>query len=153
MLPYLTALHVSIVVLWIGGVAFVTMIIFPMLLKMEESLEKVMMFQRVENAFARHARIYAWLTGLTGGVLLWLTGQHAALFTRDTAGVTVMIAVWIAYVLVLSFEKRLFGIIFSGRKELEPSRVFFRLSAFHWIVLGLSMAAVFLGVLAGHGGL
>lgn len=153
MLPILIAVHVSVVVLWIGGVAFVTMIIFPMLLKMEDSLEKVMMFQRVENTFAKQARVYAWLTGITGGVMLSMTGQHTALFSRATAGVSVMIVVWAVYILVLTFEKRLFGVIFRDQQALDASGIFFRLSVFHWVVLGLSMAAVFLGVLAGHGGL
>jgi uncharacterized membrane protein len=38
LISFLTALHVVVVVLWIGGVAFVTIIVFPMLLKMEDSL-------------------------------------------------------------------------------------------------------------------
>lgn len=57
--PLLIAIHVVTVVLWIGGVAFVTIIIFPMLLRMEDSFEKVMLFQRVENKFAKQARIYS----------------------------------------------------------------------------------------------
>lgn len=33
MIPLLIAIHVITIVLWIGGVSFVTIIIFPMLLK------------------------------------------------------------------------------------------------------------------------
>jgi uncharacterized membrane protein len=151
LVPLLTALHVITIILWIGGVAFVTMIIFPMLLKMEDGLEKVMMFQRIENTFARHARYYAWTTALTGSILLYLTGQHTQLFTRSTAGVSVMIVVWTVYILVLTLEKRIFGIIFRD-KNLDPSKIFLRLSIFHWVVLSLSLFAVFAGVWTGHGG-
>lgn len=153
MIPVLTAVHATLLVLWIGGVAFVTMIIFPMLLKMEDSFEKVLTFQRIENTFAKHARIYAWSTGITGFLLLYLRGEDAALFTRTTIGSSVMVVVWTVYVLVLTFEKRLFGIIFRDQKDIDAGKIFFRLSVFHWVVLGLSLAAIFVGVLAGHGGL
>jgi len=151
LMPLLAALHVITIVLWIGGVAFVTMIIFPLLLKMEDGLEKVMMFQRVENTFARHARYYAWTTAITGSILLYVTGQHTQLFTRSTVGVSIMIVVWTVYILVLTFEKKIFGIVFKD-KNLDASRIFLRLSVFHWIVLGLSLTAVFAGVWTGHGG-
>ncbi len=152
LVPLLTAIHVTTIVLWIGGVAFVTIIIFPMLLKMEDSFEKVMMFQRVENKFAKQARFYAWTAGITGGILLYMTGQYNALFTMNTIGVTVMLIVWLVYILVLTFEKRVFKVLFSQPEKLDAAKIFVRLNAFHWVVLGLSLAAVFIGVWAGHGG-
>jgi len=153
MVPFLTALHVTTIVLWIGGVAFVTIIIFPMLLGMEDSFEKVLMFQRVENKFARHARYYAGIAGITGGILLSITGQYKELFTRNTVGVSFMLLVWLFYALVLIFEKTVFGVLFSDPKKLDASKIFFRLNVFHWAILGLSLAAVFIGVWSGHGGI
>ena len=150
--PLLTALHVTIVVIWIGGVAFVTIIIFPLLLKMEDSFEKVLLFQRVEDRFAKQARAYAWTVGITGGLLLYLTGQHRALFTLNGLGVTVMLMVWLVYTLVLTFEKKIFALLFSQPEKLDAAKIFVRLNTFHWVVLGLSLAAVFIGVWAGHGG-
>ena len=150
--PFLIALHVTIVVLWIGGVAFVTIIIFPLLLRMDDSFEKVLLFQRVENRFANQARAYAWAAGITGAILLYLTGQHRALFTLDGLGVTVMLIVWIVYTLVLTFEKKIFGVLFSQPERLDAAKIFVRLNTFHWVVLGLSLAAVFIGVWTGHGG-
>ena len=153
MVPFLTALHVTTIVLWIGGVAFVTIIIFPMLLGMEDSFEKVLMFQRVENKFARHARYYAGIAGITGGILLSITGQYKELFTRNTVGVSFMLLVWLFYALVLIFEKTVFGVLFSDPKKLDASKIFFRLNVFHWAILGLSLAAVFIGVWSGDGGI
>ncbi len=152
MVPFLIALHVTTIVLWIGGVAFVTIIIFPMLLGMEDSFEKVLMFQRVENKFARHARYYAGIAGITGGILLSMTGQYKALFTRNTVGVSFMLIVWLFYTLVLLFEKKVFKVLFSNPEKLDASKIFVRLNVFHWVILGLSLGAVFIGVWAGHGG-
>lgn len=151
-IPLLTAIHVVTVVLWIGGVSFVTMIIFPMLLRMNESLEKVLMFQRVESVFARHARYYAWVAGIIGFLLLWLKDMHNILFTKHTAGVSVMLVVWIFYTLVLTFEKKIFAILFSDPKKYDAEKIFARLARGHWIIMGVSLAAVFFGVLFGHGG-
>ena len=55
-LPLLIAVHVIGVVLWIGGVAFVTMVVFPMIMRLENSLEKVLFFQGVEHRFAKIAK-------------------------------------------------------------------------------------------------
>ncbi|GAB4416582.1 MAG: hypothetical protein OHK0032_12640 [Thermodesulfovibrionales bacterium] len=153
LIPLLTAIHVTIVVLWIGGVAFVTIVIFPMLLKMEDSLEKVLMFQRVESVFARHARYYAVLAGVTGFLLLYLKGMHTLLFTRYTIGISIMLIVWTFYSLVLIFEKRVFKIVFSDARKFDAEKIFASLTRFHWIILGASLAAVFFGVFAGHGGM
>jgi uncharacterized membrane protein len=50
---YVTALiiHVISIVIWIGGVAFVTIITFPMIQRADNSLEQVLMFQGVEHRF------------------------------------------------------------------------------------------------------
>ena len=150
--PLLITIHVTTIVLWIGGVAFVTIIIFPLLLGMEDSLEKVLLFQRMENKFAKQARFYAWTTGITGGLLLYLTGGYRELFTMNTLGSTVMLIVWLFYILVLTFEKKIFAVLFNQPEKLDAGKIFLRLNIFHWIILGLSLSAVFIGVWTGHGG-
>lgn len=152
MIPLITALHVVTIVLWIGGVAFVTINIFPLLLTMEDSLEKIMLFQRVENKFARQARFYAWTAGISGAILLYLTGEYKMLFSISGIGVTVMLIVWFIYTFILTFEKRIFKVLFSQPERLDTQKIFKRLNIFHWFVLGLSLVAVFIGVLSGHGG-
>lgn len=152
LIPILTAIHVTIVVLWIGGVSFVTIIVFPMLLKMDESLEKILMFQRIESVFAKQARIYAWIVGPTGFLLLYLKGMHKLLFTGNAIGPSIMLVIWIFYTLVLTFEKKVFAILFKDPKKFDAQKVFARLSRGHWIIMGVSLAAVFFGVIGGHGG-
>jgi uncharacterized protein YqhQ len=56
-------------------------------------------------------------------------------------------------VLVLLFEGRLFKILFKGEAQQNMSKVFMKLSVFHWVILILSLSAIFLGVFAGHGGI
>ncbi len=150
--PILIAIHVLGVVIWIGGVAFVTMIVFPMLLRMEGSLEKTILFQGIEHRFAKIAKISVAVVGITGTWMLRATGEWKTLFSAAGIGPTLMLIVWTFYVLVLLFEARLFKVLFSAKAQQETSTIFFRLSVFHWVVLGLSLLAVSVGVWAGHGG-
>jgi uncharacterized membrane protein len=148
----LTAIHVLGVVIWIGGVAFITMIVFPMLTKMENSLEKVLFFQGIEHRFARVAKSSLVVVGLTGGWLLYETGEWRILFGMAGIGPTLMLAVWTVYLLVLLFEGKIFRMIFGGKAEQDTNKVFVLLSGFHWVVLGLSLLAISVGVWTGHGG-
>jgi uncharacterized membrane protein len=150
--PLLITIHVLGVVLWIGGVAFVTLIIFPLITKMEGSLEQVLFFQRVEHRFGKIAKLCVLIVGLTGVWLLYLTGQWRQLFTFQGIGPTVMLLVWGFYVLVLLFEKWLFQVIFSKQKQQDTKKVFHQLTVFHWVVLVLSLLATGIGVWTGHGG-
>ncbi|RJQ38704.1 MAG: hypothetical protein C4550_06480 [Nitrospiraceae bacterium] len=151
-LPLLIAIHVIAVVLWIGGVAFVTMVVFPMIMRMENSLEKVLFFQGVEHTFAKIAKTSVAVVGVTGVLLLYITGEWNVMFKTSGIGPTLMAIVWLFYVLVLMFEGRLFKAIFKGEAQQDTAKVFYRLSVFHWIILGLSLLAVGVGVWAGHGG-
>ena len=152
LLPFLTAIHVLGVVVWIGGVAFVTIIVFPMLLRMEGSLEKMLLFQGIEHRFAKIAKVSVAVVGITGAWMLQITGEWRTLFSAGGIGPTLMLIVWTFYLLVLLFEARLFKVLFRGEAQQDTSRVFFRLSVFHWVVLGLSLLAIGVGVWAGHGG-
>jgi uncharacterized membrane protein len=138
--------------MWIGGVAFVTIIIFPLIQKMGDSFEQVMMFQRIEHRFARHARMYIAVSGITGGLMLYLRGTHALLFRMEGFGITVMVLAWAFYLLVLMFEKRIFKKLFGKPEALDMAKVLRGLGLFHWVVLGISLLAVFAGVWQGHGG-
>jgi uncharacterized membrane protein len=144
---YVTALiiHVLSIVIWIGGVAFVTMIIFPMIQRTENSLEQVMMFQGVEHRFGKIAKAMVIIAGLSGFYLAHTNGL--------SVGVWIMIVVWTVYASLLFFlEKPLFKKLFSkpSGKELDTKQVFFRLQVFHWVVLGLSFFAVAAGIWTGH---
>ncbi len=152
LVPILTAIHVLGVVLWIGGVAFVTIIVFPMIMRMEGSLEKVLFFQGVEHRFAKIAKVTVSVVGLTGIWLLYLTGEWRLLFSLSGIGPTIMLIVWTLYVLILFFEGKLFKVIFKGEAQQDTEKVFARLTAFHWVILAASFLAVAVGVWAAHGG-
>ncbi len=153
LVPLLTAIHVLGVVLWIGGVAFVTMIVFPMIIRMDNSMEKVLFFQGVEHRFAKIAKICVVIVGITGFWLLKITGEWGLLFSYNGIGPTLMLIIWCFYSIILILERILFKVIFSGKAQHDSAKIFLRMGIFHWVVLGLSLFVIGIGVLAGHGGI
>ncbi len=152
LIPFLIAIHVILIILWIGGVSFVTINIFPILMKMEDSLEKVRYFQAVENRFARQARLYLLLTGITGVLILFLERGWSVILSRQGLGILLMIIAWLLYLMILTFEKGFFKMLFKDAQSQDVSRIFFKLNLFHWGILTISLLAVFFGVYLGHGG-
>lgn len=138
-------IHVLSIVIWIGGVTFVTIIMFPMIQRTKNSLEQVMMFQGVEHRFSKIAKVMVILTGLSGFYLLYEKGL--------SSGVYIMIFVWTLYASLLFFlEKIIFKKVFAkpSGEQLDTKQVFFRLQVFHWFVLILSFSAIAVGVWTGH---
>lgn len=145
-MDYVIALtiHVLSIVIWIGGVAFVTLVTFPMILRMEKSLEMVMVFQGVEHRFGKIAKAMVIVAGLSGLYLLYVKGF--------SAGVWIMIVLWVVYAsLLFGLEKMIFKKLFSKPgAQADMKTIFNALQIFHWIVLGLSLVAIAAGIYAGH---
>lgn len=143
---YVTALtiHVLSVVIWIGGVSFVTLVTFPMILRMDKSLEMVLMFQGVEHRFGKIAKVMVILAGLSGLYLIFEKGL--------SFGVWVMIIVWAFYAsLLFGLEKLIFKKLFNKPGEqADMKKVFNLLQGFHWVVLGLSFLAIAAGIYEAH---
>jgi len=138
-------IHVFCIVIWIGGVAFVTIITFPMIQRAGNSLEQVLMFQGVEHRFSKIAKIMVIFTGLSGIYLIYEKGL--------SAGVLIMIFVWTLYASLLFFlEKIIFKKLFAKPSGEQPDtkQVFFRLQVFHWFVLTLSFIAIAAGIWTAH---
>jgi len=146
-MEYVIALtiHVLSIVVWIGGVSFVTLVTFPMILRMDKSLEMVMVFQGTEHRFGKIAKAMVILAGLSGLYLLYEKGIGGI-------GVWIMIFVWVFYAsLLFGLEKLIFKKLFDKPGEqADTKKVFSILQIFHWVVLGLSFLAVAGGIWAGH---
>lgn len=150
---YITALiiHIIAVVIWIGGVAFVTMITFPMIQRTDNSLEQVLMFQGVEHRFSKIAKIMVILVLLSG--LYLINDKYDFRISNLNFGVWIMIVLWTVYASLLFFlEKLIFKKLFSrsSEKQLDTRQVFFRLQVFHWFVLSLSFFAIAAGIWTAH---
>jgi uncharacterized membrane protein len=60
------ALHVLAAVLWIGGVAFVTAVLFPAIRGFKAPEERLALFDRIERRFASQATFWVAAGGASG---------------------------------------------------------------------------------------
>jgi uncharacterized membrane protein len=151
-LTILLIIHVICVIVWIGGVSFVTTVIFPMMYRTEGSLEKALLFQGVEHRFAA---IVKWLIGIVGVTGFWLLSAKygfAVLAEPRGIGIVIMIFAWALYTTVLLSERRIFGRIFADPEKIDMNKALRMINVMHWFLLTVSYSAVAGGVWFGHGG-
>jgi len=147
------ALHVVGVVLWIGGVAFVTTTLIPSLRKMPDTEKRFALFEQLEGKFAFQARIVTLVTGLTGFYMLeymdaWERYQHVQFWW-----IHLMTLIWLIFTLVLFvLEPLVLHRRFKKLATQNSDRAFAMLHRMHKILLLLSLIAVF-GTVAGVHGL
>ncbi len=115
-----------------------------MILRMDQSLEMVLMFQGVEHRFGKIAKFMVILAGLSGFYLIYEKGL--------SVGVWIMLFVWTFYAsLLFGLEKLIFKKLFSKPGEqANMKKVFNLLQGFHWFVLGLSFLAIAAGIYQAH---
>ena len=146
----LLIIHVIGVIIWIGGVAFVTMVIFPMMYRTEGSLEKALLFQGVEHRFAGIVRWLIAIVGATGVYLLAARYGLGILAETRGIGILIMIFAWTFYTTVILSERKLFSRIFAGPAKVDMDKALRTINTMHWVLLTVSFAAVAGGVWFAH---
>ena len=141
--------HLLTVILWIGGLAFVTIIMLPITLGTKDSLQKVLSFQRVEHRFAKLARIYNIVTGVSGFAMLFIMDWHKLLFTTQGIALTFMTVVWVFWFVMLFGLEPL--IIRKMLEKMDIDGVFRKMFFLHWVLMAVSFAAAAAGALHAHG--
>lgn len=146
------ALHVLGVVLWIGGVAFVTTVLLPSVRRMRTPEERVQFFESIEGRFAWQARGTTVLVGVTGFYLvaawdLWHRFADASWWWMHA-----MVLVWGLFTVMLFVAEPLFlhrWFLETARRD--PERTFRRIERLHWLLLTVSLVTVMGAVAGGHG--
>jgi uncharacterized membrane protein len=147
-------IHVLAVVLWIGGVGFVTTVLFPAVRRAESPERRLAAFLRFEESFSWQAKITVGLAGLSGLYMTWRLDAWSRFASPSFWWMDAMVAVWMAFAIMLFvleplvMHRRVSQAIASG----SSARLFDAMESFHQIVLGLSLAAV-LGAVGGSHGL
>ncbi|KWT85932.1 hypothetical protein [Candidatus Magnetominusculus xianensis] len=150
MVPALIAVHIVSIVVWIGGVVFVTTVVFPIIMRMDDSMEKVMFFQGTERRFASIAKASVVVAGVTGVLLLQIEHRWGVLFTWAGIGPTVMLLLWAMFVFMLLFESNIFNFLFGGTAQHDTKKIFRILTTAHWVVMLASLMVIAVGVYTTH---
>ncbi len=146
------ALHVLAVILWIGGVAFVTWVVLPKVRAMKAPAERIAFFEQVEARFAAQARWWTLLAGLTGFYMLYALDAWDRYAQAQFWWVHAMTAVWLIFTLMLFvLEPLVLHRVIKARAERDPEGTFRRIERLHWVLLALSLIAAAGGVMGAHG--
>ncbi len=148
-------IHLLFVIVWIGGLAFITILLLPMVIKMQDSLQKVLLFQRIEHRFAPMARVFNVIVGISGAVMVYLKGWQDIYFTRQGAGLLFMTVVWVFwFVMLFGLEplviKRMLKKMLESGEKPEIESIFAMMNRMHIVLLIVSLAASGAGVIFAH---
>lgn len=145
-------LHVLAVVLWIGGVAFVTTVLLPAVARMKEPGERVAFFEQVESRFAMQARVTTLLAGVTGLYLIHRMGVWQWFLEPSRWYLHAMLAVWGVFSVMLFVAEPLFlHRWFLQRAERDPEGTFRTIQRMHVVLLAISLLATAGAVAGAHG--
>ena len=144
------AVHVLSVLMWIGGVAFVTTVLLPAIRHSAPPGRSLEEFHRFEGRFAPQARVWVLLAGLSG---LWMTWR-ADLWSRFADPhfwwMHAMVAVWLVFAVTLFLVEPLHLHKHMATSS-APERDFARLERMHRVVLAVSLLALACAVAGSHG--
>lgn len=146
------ALHVLGVVLWIGGVAFVTTVLLPALRRTTDPARRLELFESLEGRFAWQARIVTLVTGLTGFYMLHYLDAWGRYQSLAYWWIHLMTLVWVLFTLVLFvLEPLVLHRWFHERASANGERAFRLAQVMHVVLLTLSLVAVVGAVAGSHG--
>lgn len=147
------ALHVFAVVLWIGGVSFVTTVLLPAVRRFKSPEERLTFFDAIERRFAWQARITTLLAGLTGFYMLMRLDLWSRFLSVNYWWMHAMVIVWLIFTVMLFVaEPLILHRWLQARAKTDPESTFTLIERLHLILLILSLATV-LGAVAGSHGL
>lgn len=146
------AIHVLGVVLWIGGVGFVTTILVPSLKEITDTKQRLALFEKLEGKFAFQARIVTLMTGASGYYMLSFMNAWDRYQSLQFWWMHLMTFIWGIFTLVLFVLEPLFlHKWFMTQAEKNSERTFNIIHRMHKILLTLSLVAVLGAVMGSHG--
>lgn len=142
-------LHIIGVVLWIGGVAFVTTVLIPALRRMPDQDKRYDLFETLEGRFSFQAKITTVITGLSGLYMLYYLDVWSRYVSLSFWWVHLMTLIWLIFTVVLFILEPLFlHKWFHDHADKNSERTFRVLHTMHKVLLTLSLISV-LGAVAG----
>ena len=146
------ALHVVGVVLWIGGVAFVTTVLLPSIKEITDTNNRLALFEQLEGKFALQARIVTLITGLAGFYMLHVMNAWHRYQDIHFWWLHLMTFIWVIFTLVLFvLEPLVLHRWFRNQAIKDSDKAFAIIHRMHKVLLTLSLLAVFGAVSGSHG--
>ncbi len=144
-------IHVFSVLFWIGGVAFVTMVVMPSVRNRHAPDERLAAFHRIEGRFAPQARVWVLLAGASGLWLIWRGDMWSRFADPHFWWMHAMVAIWLVFAAMLLVIEPLF-LHRRMAASPDPARDFARMERMHRVLLAASVITLAGAVGGSHGG-
>jgi len=144
------AIHVLAVAHWIGGVAFVTLVILPLARSLRPQ-EGLALFEAAEKRFAAQVRISIPVAGAAGFWMTYRMDLWSRFLDPHFWWMAAMLGLWIVFSIVVFVIEPLFHARVEGLVRVNPRLAFTRLTRIHSILLALAAAAIAGAVAGAHG--
>jgi len=152
-LVFARLLHVLGVVLWIGGVAMVTSVLLPTLMRMSSMSEAMAFFQQFRRRFAAQARISTLVVGISGFYMVYELNAWQRFLQWQYWWMHAMVAIWLLFSVMLFVQEP------RSRRQQSPQpaaehitpEIFARIRRKHMILLILSLMTIAGAVAGSHG--
>lgn len=146
------AIHVVAIVHWIGGVAFVTLVLLPAVRRLAEAARRVALFEEIERRFAAQARLSTLAAGLSGFYITARLGAWDRFADARFWWMHAMLGLWALFTLMLFvLEPFVLHRRIHERAQADPAGTFALIERLHRILLGASAVTVAAAVLGAHG--
>ncbi|HEY9091938.1 hypothetical protein [Parasphingorhabdus sp.] len=143
-------IHVASIVLWMGGVAFVTMVAMPAIRRQSEGEDRLSVFHGLENGFAWQAKIWVLLAGASGFWMTWRVDLWDRFLDIRYWWMHAMVILWLIFMVMLFIAEPLF--LHRRMKEsTKPGRDFARMEMLHRVLTLFGIITIMGAVAGSHG--
>jgi uncharacterized membrane protein len=146
------ALHLIMVVLWIGGVGMVTTVLLPAVRRACPPEQRFAEFHALESRFASQSRWTTGLAGLSGFYMVWRIDAWDRFTSATFWWMHAMVLTWLVFTMMLFVAEPWFLERWLARRAARNAEGTYRMvERLHWALLVLSLITV-AGAAAGVAG-
>ena len=144
------AVHVIAVLLWIGGVAFVTLALMPVIRADQPPATRITAFHAIERRFSTQAKLWVLLAGASGFWMVWRYDMWSRFAEPRLWWMHAMVGIWLVFMLMLFMLEPL--VLHRAMAAPDPeARTFAKMERVHRILLMLALVTLFGAVAGSHG--
>lgn len=144
------AIHILSIVIWIGGVSFVTAIILPAIKSQFGFAQQESIFLLIENRFAKLAKWMVVIAGISGFYMVYQLNAWDRFMGIQFFWMHAMVLVWSIFMLALFVVEPILAKK-HGNHSQDPKRTLKLTLRLHIVLLTFSLLTVFVAVLGAHG--
>lgn len=146
------AIHILSIVIWIGGIGFITVILIPAIRRSAHDKQQLTIFHIIENRFAFIARVAVILAGVSGIYMVDELNIWGRFTEIQYFWMHAMVLLWLMFAFALfiiePFVSKNHGRIIKDQNKIIHLR---KTEIVHWIIFIMSLATIFISILGAHG--